>query len=69
MLRLSVRVSLLSVRGLITPFPRPPHDIVELCYAAEGLQQHEIARVCARHDLESDEFYTDEQKALRIINH
>ncbi len=35
--------------------------------AAQGLRAHEIARICARHELESDEFSTAKQKAERIL--
>lgn len=35
--------------------------------AAIGARQARIARICAQHELESDEFYTAEQKAERLI--
>ena len=35
--------------------------------AAHGARQHAIARICARHELESDEFFTAEEKALRYL--
>jgi hypothetical protein len=31
-------------------------------------REHEIARVCARYELESDEFQTREQKAEKILS-
>ena len=35
--------------------------------AAESLRLGEIDRVCGRYELESDEFYTREQKAAQYI--
>ena len=35
--------------------------------ASQALRAHEIARICTRHELESDEFYTREQKAIRYL--
>ena len=34
---------------------------------ALGIRQNRIMQVCAENELESDEFYTREQKALAII--
>lgn len=34
-----------------------------------SIRQAEIDRICARHELESDEFYTREQKAERYLRH
>ena len=34
---------------------------------AESARRSEISRICARYELESDEFYTAEQKALRYL--
>jgi hypothetical protein len=36
--------------------------------AAQALRRDEISHICAQHELESDEFFTAEQKAIRIIN-
>ena len=38
-----------------------------LAESVHNAKQWEIARTCARHELESDEFYTKEQKAWRIL--
>ena len=35
--------------------------------AAIGLRDNEMARICAQHELESDEFLTREQKAREYI--
>lgn len=35
--------------------------------AVAGARAHQIGRVCARFELESDEFYTAEQKAVAMI--
>ena len=35
--------------------------------AADYHRRAEIARICARYELESDEFYAAEQKAIRIL--
>jgi len=35
--------------------------------AARGARQNAIARICARYELESDEFLTAEQKAARYL--
>ena len=36
--------------------------------AGDYHKRAEIGRVCARFELESDEFYTAEKKAIQIIN-
>jgi len=36
--------------------------------ASRALKQDEIYRICARYELESDEFFTREQKAQAIID-
>ena len=35
--------------------------------AVKGGRAHAIARICAQHEIESDEFFTAEQKALRYL--
>ena len=35
--------------------------------ACHGLRNSELGRVCARYELESDEFMTAEDKALHVI--
>ena len=44
---------------------RKREDIIHAAVVA--LRAHEIARICAIHELESDEFLTREQKALRYL--
>ena len=44
------------------------HRWKQVALAAESLRVDEIYRVCARYELESDEFYTREEKAQRIIS-
>lgn len=39
-------------------------SLAGICSAARA---HEITRICARYELESDEFMTAEQKADRIL--
>ena len=36
--------------------------------ASRNQRQNEIARICAMHELESDEFMTREQKAIQYLN-
>lgn len=43
------------------------HRSQQIRLAGEYHKRAEIARVCAQYELESDEFYTAEQKALRIL--
>lgn len=38
-----------------------------LKHAAHAARQAEICRVCARYELESDEFFTREEKAISLI--
>lgn len=38
-----------------------------LVNAGRAIKADKIARICQRHELESDEFYTREQKALRFL--
>jgi hypothetical protein len=39
----------------------------EVGKAANGLREHAIARVMARYELESDEFFTAREKALLLL--
>ena len=57
------------IRNLTKERASEQHRSEQISLAAHGARQHEIARICARHELESDEFYTAEQKALRYIRH
>jgi len=43
------------------------HRCKQVALASESLRMAEIYRVCARYELESDEFMTREEKALAII--
>ena len=38
-----------------------------IALAAAAQRRNTIARICARYELESDEFYTAEQKASRYL--
>ena len=55
------------VRNLTKERAHEQHRSKQIKLAAHGARQHEIARICARHELESDEFYTAEQKAMRYM--
>ena len=39
-----------------------------LVNAGLSVKADKIARICQRHELESDEFYAREQKALRFLS-
>jgi len=41
---------------------------LEVRKAGQYHKQAELDRICARYELEPDEFYTAEQKAQRILN-
>ena len=43
------------------------HKTKQIILASKALRQDHIYRVCARLELESDEFYSREQKAARLI--
>lgn len=43
------------------------HREQQIALACDSLRRDEIMRICARYELESDEFFTREQKAQRII--
>lgn len=43
------------------------HRTLQIRQAANSLRAAEIARVCARHELEPDEFQTAEEKAARYL--
>lgn len=43
------------------------HRQKQISLAAQSLYAQSIARTCARHELESDEFMTREEKAVAII--
>ena len=55
------------VRNLTKERAREQHRSTQIRLAAHSARQHEIARMCARYELESDEFYTAEQKAMRYM--
>ena len=43
------------------------HRTKQIILASNSLRQDHIARTCARFELESDEFQTREQKAIRML--
>jgi len=62
------RQRLITIRPLGYRKETMPKSIrIQVRLAAESLRLGEIDRVCGRYELESDEFYTLEQKAERYI--
>jgi len=57
--------------GLVRDYVQERIDYDKRCAAisaaSHGARAAHIGRVCARFELESDEFYTAEQKAARLI--
>lgn len=59
------------VCGILRDLEQEEEDYQRRCHevgkAASGLREHAIARVMARHELESDEFFTAREKALLLL--
>ncbi len=63
---------LTNVMGIMRDLEQEARDYQRksdlLCRAAHGAREAEIMRTMCRHELESDEFYTAREKAIKLLN-